>query len=165
MSNIHCYEYSILIRARVIFFYQKLTINRRSFHIPFTDSDWQLCISTDPLFVAAGKFSGSCINTAETRIQSYQLAPLLRKSLSIFYSSRNVVGRSFKRIDEDKNGMIDFREFKDALKYEAIVVSHEIARQCFDQMDTDHSGTLSFDEFLVALRVSSCCSNDWTNVG
>lgn len=60
--------------------------------------------------------------------------------------------------------MIDFREFKYALKYEGIVVPHEIVRQCFDQMDTDHSGTLSFDEFLVALRVSSCCSNDWTNI-
>lgn len=51
--------------------------------------------------------------------------------------------------------MLDFREFKAALKYEGICAPPDVVRQCFDQMDTDHSGMLSFDEFLVALRVSN----------
>jgi Ca2+-binding EF-hand superfamily protein len=49
--------------------------------------------------------------------------------------------------------MLDFTEFKAALKYEGISAPPDVVRQCFDQMDTDHSGMLSFDEFLVALRV------------
>jgi len=68
---------------------------------------------------------------------------------------------TFKRIDEDKNGSIDFREFKAALKYEGISVPSEIERACFDEIDTDHSGLVSFDEFLVALRVSIRCGEQY----
>ena len=51
--------------------------------------------------------------------------------------------------------MIDFKEFKAALKYEGLCVPPEIERACFDAIDTDHSGHVSFDEFLVALRVGT----------
>lgn len=62
------------------------------------------------------------------------------------------LNQSFKRIDTNKDGKMDFKEFQDALQYEGIMVDQAIERQCYSEIDTDNSGEVSFDEFLVALR-------------
>jgi len=56
-------------------------------------------------------------------------------------------------MDQNKNGMIDFREFQTALHNEGIIVDEKTERQCFYEMDSENSGEVSFDEFLSALKV------------
>ena len=60
----------------------------------------------------------------------------------------------FKRVDVEKDKVIDFKEFQNALKHVGIYVDTAIQKKCFEEMDKDMSGNLDLDEFIVALRVS-----------
>jgi len=63
--------------------------------------------------------------------------------------------RTFKRIDENHDGKIEFKEFQAALRYEGIHVEREIEMRCFEEIDYDHTGNIDLDEFILAMRVSN----------
>jgi Ca2+-binding EF-hand superfamily protein len=62
--------------------------------------------------------------------------------------------RQFKRVDEDGNHQLDFREFKQAIHQAGIDLDPDQTQELFDRIDTSKNGTIDFEEFLVALRVS-----------
>eukprot|EP00039_Didymoeca_costata_P015295 m.257635 g.257635 ORF g.257635 m.257635 type:complete len:212 (-) comp16191_c1_seq8:70-705(-) len=63
------------------------------------------------------------------------------------------IGRTFRIMDDDRSGQLDYNEFKNGLADYGIQLNDEQEyRDCFDSFDRDGSGTLDFNEFLRALR-------------
>ena len=62
--------------------------------------------------------------------------------------------RQFKRVDEDGNHQIEFREFKQAILQAGIDLDADQTQELFNKIDTSKNGTIDFEEFLVAVRVS-----------
>ena len=54
--------------------------------------------------------------------------------------------------DKDRNGLIDKKEFRDAVASLDIVAPRECIDAIFDSFDDDGSGTISYEEFLREVR-------------
>jgi len=78
------------------------------------------------------------------RLRAYVLSKGVR--------SLKQINMTFKRIDQNHDGKIEFSEFHAALQHEGIYVEKEIERQCFDEIDYDHIGFVNLDEFILAMR-------------
>ena len=59
------------------------------------------------------------------------------------------IRRHFEFFDDDKNGYIDFAEYRDMLKLMGQKVSTEEAAESFSTIDTDCDGQVSFEEFVA----------------
>ena len=57
------------------------------------------------------------------------------------------VRRHFEFFDDDKNGYIDFDEYRDVLTILGHSVAAGEAARAFAEIDTDKDGSISFDEF------------------
>ena len=59
----------------------------------------------------------------------------------------NELRNTFDQYDRDKNGTIDFSEFKGLLKALDTKMDDDSLRLGFGTIDVDESGTIQFDEF------------------
>lgn len=57
--------------------------------------------------------------------------------------------KNFDFFDNDKNGHIDFDEFKDILTVIATGVTTKKAAEGFSMVDSDSDGQVSFEEFIA----------------
>lgn len=61
----------------------------------------------------------------------------------------------FRRMDEDGNRQLSYREFLEGLRESGMEISEEEAQDLFDEFDADNSGGVNMEEFLVAIRVKN----------
>ncbi|KAM9307067.1 calcyphosine-like b [Pholidichthys leucotaenia] len=62
------------------------------------------------------------------------------------------LGRIFKIMDDNKNRLLDFKEFQKGLSDYGLMIDKEEAMSLFQHFDRDGNGTIDFDEFLITLR-------------
>ena len=62
--------------------------------------------------------------------------------------------RTFRIMDDNSSGDLNFQEFKNGMQDIGLTVSDDEYHQLFQIFDRDGSGTVRYDEFLRAIRVS-----------
>jgi len=62
------------------------------------------------------------------------------------------LGRTFRIMDDNRSGDLNFQEFKNGLHDLGLNVSDEEYQHLFRLFDRDGSGTVKYDEFLQAVR-------------
>jgi len=69
--------------------------------------------------------------------------------IRIAFMDSNELRSTFDQYDRDKNGTIDFLEFKELLKALDTEMDDDSLRLGFGTIDANESGTIQFDEFAV----------------
>lgn len=80
-----------------------------------------------------------------------------KKRLCLLCLSRGPCGilrlrRTFRKMTEDENTQLSYREFLDGLRETVMEISEEEARDMFDEFAADDSGKINIEEFLLAVR-------------
>ena len=61
------------------------------------------------------------------------------------------VSEAFEMFDRNKDGKIDFNEFKETWNYIGLKADDDELRRIFDQFDTNKDGLISDAEFIEAI--------------
>lgn len=66
--------------------------------------------------------------------------------------SAEEIRRHFDFFDDDKNGFIDFEEYRDMLDILGHNIANPEAEDGFAEIDSNRDGQISFDEFIAWWR-------------
>merc|ERR1711937_694772 len=58
----------------------------------------------------------------------------------------------FSSMDDNRNGKLEFAEFKDGMQRQNILTSDAECKSIFNHFDTDNSGYMDYYEFLSAMK-------------
>jgi hypothetical protein len=87
----------------------------------------------------------------KTSILVRQLRSAINGACPKHLSERQVIRRQFALFDEDKSGVVDYKEFKLAIKKYMNGVEEKDILDIFQHFDKDNSKTLSVEEFMDLL--------------
>lgn len=62
------------------------------------------------------------------------------------------LARQFRMMDEDRNGALNYAEFRHAMAQSQLELSGRDIQMLFEYFDVDHSGSIEFNEFLAGVR-------------
>ncbi|XP_037069126.1 calcyphosin-like protein [Pollicipes pollicipes] len=91
--------------------------------------------------------SKRALETATDPVEKLRLQLLSRGSSGIIG-----FGRVFRRMDDDKNRMLNLEEFGEGMRDSGLKLNDAELKAMFQAFDKDKSGSISFNEFLENIR-------------